>query len=102
METTKHIFAKETLNSGLMEVVHSTLSLETLNQSTDEMSHRVKLSKKEQTGLKIIYSHKGKRKAFEFYRRHHPEMAMMYLKFVSEHSWVQYITWDDIHKRFVT
>jgi len=102
METTKHIFVKETLNSGLMEVVYSNLSMETINQIIDEAPHGGKLSKKEQTGLKIIYSHKGKRKAFEFYRRHHPEMAMMYLKFVSEHSWVQYITWDDIHKRFVT
>jgi hypothetical protein len=54
METTNQILVKETLNRGLMEVVHSNQSLDTLYQRTDEMSHRVKLSKKEQTGLKII------------------------------------------------
>lgn len=101
MEAIKQIFAKDKRNAGLMEVVHSTQTLETLNQLADEVLRGDMPSKKEQTGLITIYSHKGKRKTFEFYRRHKPEMAIMYLKFVSEHCWAQYITWDDIHKRFV-
>lgn len=102
MEATKQIFGNDKRNTGLMEVVHSTQTLETLNQVTDEVPQGDMPTKKEQTGLKIIYSHKGKRKAYEFYRRHKLEMAIMYLKFVSKHCWAQYITWDDIHKRFVT
>ncbi len=101
MEATKQIFAKDKRNAGLMEVVHSTQSLENLNQLGDEVLRIDMPTNKEQTGLITIYSHKGKRKVYEFYKRHKPEMAIMYLKFVSEHCWAQYITWDDIHKRFV-
>lgn len=52
-------------------------------------------------GMKVIESHKGKKKAYESYLKIDPVMADAYLKFVSEHQDAVYISWDKERHRFV-
>jgi hypothetical protein len=52
-------------------------------------------------GMKVIDSHKGKKKAYESYMKINPVLAEAYLKFVSEHRDAVYISWDKDRKRFV-
>jgi hypothetical protein len=58
-------------------------------------------TKREESGLKTIYGHAGKRLVYEVYARQNPEMAMKYLEFVIKNPWVQYIRWDREEKRFL-
>ena len=100
MEATKQTVSKANKITSPMEMVYSNMSH--LNKEIETKGYPLEnfLTKKEQTGLKIIFNHKGKRIAYEYYRKHNPEMAMMYLKFVSKYTWAQYITWDSLNKRF--
>lgn len=100
MEAIEQILLKQNKVNGFMEIVHSANPGEQENPEPEMIQLENVLTKKERAGLKIIYNHKGKRNAFEFYRRHNSEMAIMYLKFVSKYTWAQYITWDNINKRF--
>jgi len=101
MEANEQILVKQNRTIGLMEVVHSAKPGEHANPESELIQLENVLTKKERAGLKIICNHKGKRNAFDFYRRHNSEMAIMYLKFVSKYTWAQYIIWDNINKRFV-
>ena len=77
MEATKQGLLKANKITSPMEVVYCNMLQ--LNKETETKGFSLEnfLTKKEQTGLKIIYSHKGKRIAYEYYRKHNPEMAMM-------------------------
>lgn len=100
MEATKQTLSKAKKMTSPMEVVYSIMPQ--LNKEAETKGSPLEnfLTKREQTGLKIIYSHKGKRIAYEYYCKHNPKMALMYLKFVSKYTWSQYITWDSLNKRF--
>jgi hypothetical protein len=52
-------------------------------------------------GMKVIDSHKGKKKAYESYLKIDPVLADEYVKFVSEHQNAVYISWDKERQRFV-
>ena len=57
--------------------------------------------KQEQTGLKIINSHRGKKITYETYLDSNPEMADKYLEFIAKNTSAQYISWDIRKSRFV-
>ena len=59
------------------------------------------MTKKQLHGLSVINSHLGKKKVYDTYTRTNPEMADMYLDFVSKNTGVQYIRWDENKNRFV-
>ncbi|MCD4789526.1 MAG: hypothetical protein K8R37_05950 [Bacteroidales bacterium] len=59
------------------------------------------MTKRKLQGLSIINSHSGKKKVYDTYMKANPEMADMYLDFVSKHTGVQYISWDKNKNRFV-
>ena len=52
-------------------------------------------------GLKVINSHKGKRKVYESYQDKNPNMAEEYLKFLAKQPDAVYISWDKVKGRFV-
>ncbi len=58
------------------------------------------MTKKEKTGLNLIYSHAGRTRVYETYKRTNPEMAQKYLEFVANNQAVQYIKWNDSKKKF--
>ncbi|MBC8488740.1 MAG: hypothetical protein H8D45_22175 [Bacteroidetes bacterium] len=58
------------------------------------------MTKKEQTGLSIIYGHAGKRYVYESYKKTDPGMAEKYLQFISKNQTVQYISWNNTKKKF--
>jgi len=55
----------------------------------------------EQTALKVINGHKGKRMVYEAYKRLNPVMAEAYVKFIGHNKNAMYISWDKQRKRFV-
>jgi hypothetical protein len=59
------------------------------------------LSKKEETALKVIHKHSGKRFVYETYRKACPEMALKYLRFICRNPGALYIKWDNVRKEFV-
>jgi len=58
------------------------------------------MTKKEKVGLNLIYSHSGRARVYETYKKTNPEMAQKYLEFVAKNQAVQYIKWDDTKKKF--
>jgi hypothetical protein len=58
------------------------------------------MTKKEKMGLDLIYSHAGKTRVYETYKKTNPEMAQKYLEFIAKNQSVQYIKWDDVNKKF--
>lgn len=67
--------------------------LEGLNLNT-------KISNKEQKGLAVIQGHPGKRIVFQTYVQTNPQMAIEYLKFISESPYARYIKWDALKQKF--
>ena len=53
------------------------------------------------TGMKVIDSHKGKKRTYESYLKMNPILADAYVKFVSENQHAVYISWDKERQRFV-
>ena len=60
------------------------------------------LSKKEQKGLAVIIGHSGKSMVFEAYLQTNQEMAMKYLKFISDNPDARYVKWDVRRQKFVS
>jgi len=58
------------------------------------------MTKKEQTGLSIIYGHAGKRYVYENFKKNDPSMAEKYLQFISKNQSAQYISWNNTKKKF--
>lgn len=58
------------------------------------------MTKKEQAGLNLIYSHSGKARVYETYKKTNPGMAQKYLEFIAKNQEAQYIKWDDSKKKF--
>ncbi|MCD4681953.1 MAG: hypothetical protein K8R86_01610 [Bacteroidales bacterium] len=58
------------------------------------------MTKKEKVGLNLIYSHSGRRRVYETYKKTNPEMAQKYLEFIAKNQAVQYIKWNDHKKKF--
>lgn len=58
------------------------------------------MTKKEKVGLNLIYSHSGRKRVYETYKKVNPEMAQKYLEFISKNQAVQYIKWNDHKKKF--
>lgn len=58
------------------------------------------MTKKEKTGLDLIYSHAGRTRVYETYKRTNPEMAQKYLEFVANNQAVQYIKWNEKKRKF--
>ena len=56
--------------------------------------------KKELIALNLIYSHTGRARVYETYKKTNPEMAQKYLEFLAKNQAVQYIKWDDHKKKF--
>jgi hypothetical protein len=67
----------------------------------EEWNLTTQISKKEQNGLDIITGHLGKRMVFESYLKTNEEMAMKYLKFISDNPCARYVKWDVRRQRFV-
>jgi len=55
----------------------------------------------EETALKVINKHSGKKKVYHTYLRLNPAMAEEYARFIFRNKDAIYISWDNSRKRFV-
>jgi len=60
----------------------------------------IQISNKEHKGLAVIHGHPGKRRVFQTYVHTNPQMAIKYLKFISENPYIRYIKWDALKQKF--
>jgi hypothetical protein len=58
------------------------------------------MTNKEKAGLRLIYSHSGKKRVYESYKQTNPDMAQKYLEFIAKNQDVQYIMWNNKKKKF--
>ena len=82
------------LNSGKVKSFEPEKLFKDWNLSTP-------ISKKEQKGLAVIIGHPGKRIVFESYLKTDPQMAIKYLKFISENSSIRYVKYDAVKQKFL-
>ena len=56
--------------------------------------------KREESALKIINGHRGKKIVYETYQGMRPEMAQKYLEFIAKNGEATYIKWSEKKQKF--